>query len=77
MTKRYCEDCEHFGGRAIFQYDGRSKVMCFFHPLFYVYPNDRCCEFFEMHLPFYYRNDYLRKIIITIRWKLGREKIKL
>ena len=70
-----CKDCEHFGGRAIFDYNGRGKVPCLNHLFKGVYPEDSICNHFERHLPFYYRNDYLRKIITDILWKLGKKKV--
>lgn len=72
-----CKDCENFGGRAIFQYDGRSRVMCLDNLFKRIYPNDEICQFYEAHLPVYYRNDYLRRIITDILWRLGKRKIKV
>lgn len=70
-----CKDCKNFGGRVIFQYDSKSKVMYLNNLFKQVYPNNKICQFYEAHLPFYYRNDYLRKIITDILWRLGKKKV--
>lgn len=77
MTEKQCKDCENFGGRVIFQYDGHSRVMCLENLFKGVYPHDSICSHFIPHTKWYYKNDYLRRIITDILWRIGKRKNKM
>lgn len=49
-TRKYCKDCEDYGGRFILGYDGKSRVMCLKSLGKYVYPDDEACIEFTKYI---------------------------
>lgn len=50
-TRKYCKDCDDFGGNHLLGYDGKNRVMCLKSFGKYVYPNDEACIEFTENTP--------------------------